>query len=192
MEMPLWRLNVCILRGKPYLIHDMIKVVVQGVEYGMVVREISNWEPDIMEEREIGSDISDLSWGGGREDAYFDDDVNDIIDVDNGDKVDEGQEKSFSMDNTPINGGRGVGFVGRKGRFFQTTNKRKGNGAMEGGLSPPKVVVTRGVAENQCNPVVPSPVRVAECELQGDPPHLVVDVEGEGASESPLQPPGFR
>ncbi|CAH1423185.1 unnamed protein product [Lactuca virosa] len=98
----------------------MIKVVAQGVEYGVVVREISNWELDIMEEGEI----------------------------ENCDKVDEGQEKSFSMDNTPINGVRGAGFVDRKGRFFQTTNKRKGNGVVDEGLSPPNIAVTRGVAEN--------------------------------------------
>ncbi|CAH1415856.1 unnamed protein product [Lactuca virosa] len=155
--------RVCIKTGKPSLIHDMIKLVAQGVEYGVVMREISNWEPDIMEEGEIGSDILDLSGGEG----------------------DEGQKNSFSMDNTPINGVRGVGFVDGKGRFFQTSNKRKGNGVVDGGLSPPNVVVTRGVAENQSNPVVPSPITVVECELQGDSPQLVANMEGEGASESP-------
>lgn len=118
--------------------------------------------------------------------------MNDIIDEENSDKVDEGQDKeSFSMDNTPINGARGSGFVDTMGRFSQTTSKRKGNGVVEGDLSPPNVVITRGVAENQCNSVVPSLVRVADCELQGDPSHLVADVEGEGASESPSQPPGY-
>ncbi|CAH1415487.1 unnamed protein product [Lactuca virosa] len=126
-DAPLAVKRVCIKTGKPSLIHDMIKVVAQGVEYGVVVREISNWEPNIMVEGEIGSDILDLS-GGEEEDAYFDDDVNDIIDVENGDRVDEGQENSFSMDNTPINGVRGAGFVDRKGSFFQNNNKRKGNG----------------------------------------------------------------
>ncbi|CAH1442848.1 unnamed protein product [Lactuca virosa] len=123
-DAPLAVKRVCIKTGKPFLIQDMIKVVAQGVEYGVVVREISNWEPNIIEEGEIGSDIPDVS-GGEEEDACFDDDVNDFIDVENGDKVDEGQENSFSMDNTPINGVRGAGFVDRKGRFFQTNNKEK-------------------------------------------------------------------
>ncbi|CAH1449455.1 unnamed protein product [Lactuca virosa] len=163
-DTPLAVKRVCIKTGKPSLIHDMIKVVAQGVEYGVVVRVISNWEPDIMEEGEI----------------------------ENGDKVDEGQEESFSTDNTPINGARGAGFVDRKGRFFQTTTKRKGNGAVDGGICPPNVAATRVVAENQCKPVVPSQVRVAECELPDGPSHLVADVEGEGISKSPSQPLGFR
>ncbi|CAI9282784.1 unnamed protein product [Lactuca saligna] len=148
----------------------MIKVVAQGVEYGMAVHEISNWEPNIKEEGEIGSDIPDLS-GGEEEDACFDDNVKDFIDVENGDKVDEGQENSFSMDNTHINGVRGPGFVDRKGRFFQTNNKRKGNGDTDGGSFMPNVVVTRGVAEKKCNPVMPSTVMEDGCELQGDSPH---------------------
>ncbi|CAH1453112.1 unnamed protein product [Lactuca virosa] len=117
VDVPLAVKRVCIKTGTPFLIQDMIKVVAQGVEYGVVVREISNWEPNIMEDGEIGSDIPDLS-GGEEEVACFDDDVNDFIDVENGDKVDEGQENSFSMDNTSINGVRGVGFVDRKGKSF--------------------------------------------------------------------------
>ncbi|CAI9286423.1 unnamed protein product [Lactuca saligna] len=71
---------VCIKAAEPFFIQDMIKVVAQDVEYGVVVHEISNWEPNIMEDGEIGSDIPDLS-GGEEEDACFEDDVNDFIDV---------------------------------------------------------------------------------------------------------------
>lgn len=55
--------------GKLSLIDDMIKVVAQGVEYGVVVYEISNWEPYITEDGQIDSAILNLlGWGvgGGR------------------------------------------------------------------------------------------------------------------------------
>nr|KAJ0208910.1 hypothetical protein LSAT_V11C400195770 [Lactuca sativa] len=122
--------------------------------------------------------------------AYFDDDVNDFIDVENGDKVDEGQENSFSMDNTPTNGVRGFGFVDRKGRFFQTNSKRKDDGVVDRSSCLPNVSVTRGVVENKCNLVKPS--TDMESELQGDSPYLVDNVEWEGVAESPSQPLGCR
>ncbi|CAI9293387.1 unnamed protein product [Lactuca saligna] len=78
-------------------------------------------------------------------------------DAKNGDKVDEGHENSFSM----------------------------GNGVVDEELSSPNVAATRGAAVNQSNPIVPSPVMAAGCELQGNSPILVANVEGEGASESP-------
>ncbi|CAI9288683.1 unnamed protein product [Lactuca saligna] len=140
-----------------------------------------------MEEGEIGSDISNLS-GGEEENSCFNDDVNAFIDVENSDKVDEGQENSFSMDNTHINGVRGAGFVDTKGRFFQTNNKRKGNGAVDGGSFLSNVDVT----ENKCNPVMPSAIMEDGCDVQGDSPYLVDNVEGEGEAESPSQPPDYR
>ncbi|CAI9286424.1 unnamed protein product [Lactuca saligna] len=96
------------------------------------------------------------------------------------------------MDNTPINGVRGDGFVDRKGRFFQTNDQTKGDGAMDEGSFMPNVVVMRGVVENNCNSVVPSPVMEDGCDLQGDSTHLVANMEGEGAAKSPSQPPGYR
>ncbi|CAH1436637.1 unnamed protein product [Lactuca virosa] len=95
-DAPLAVKRVCIKTAKPFLIQDMVKVVAQGVEYGVGVHKISNWEPNIMEEGEIESDIPDLS-GGEEEDACFEDDANDFIDVENDDKVDERQENSFGM-----------------------------------------------------------------------------------------------
>nr|KAJ0213406.1 hypothetical protein LSAT_V11C400215910 [Lactuca sativa] len=187
-DAPLAVKRVCIKTGKPFLIQDMIKVVAQGVEYEVVVREIANWEPNIMKEGEIGSDIPDLL-GGEEEAACFDDDVNEFINVENDDKVDEGHENSFRMDNTPTNGVRGAGFVDRKGRFFQTNNKRKGDGPVDGRSCMPNVAVTRGIAENKCNPMMPTTAMENGCELHGDSAHLVDIVDGDGVAESPSHPP---
>ncbi|CAI9281949.1 unnamed protein product [Lactuca saligna] len=181
-DAPLAVKGVCIKTGKPFFIQDTIKVVAQGVEYGVVVCEISKLGTEIMEEGEIGSDIPDLS-GGEEEVACFDDDVNDFINLYNDYKVDEGHENSFRMDNTPINGVRGVGFVDRNGIFFQTNNKRKGDGVVDRRSCMPNVAVTRGVAENKCNPMMPSTVMENGCKLHGDSPHLVDDVDGEGVAE---------
>nr|KAJ0221565.1 hypothetical protein LSAT_V11C200053860 [Lactuca sativa] len=53
--------RVCIRTSNLDLIHETIKVVAQGIEYDVTVREICNWEMDILEEGEVGSDIPDLS-----------------------------------------------------------------------------------------------------------------------------------
>ncbi|CAH1416827.1 unnamed protein product [Lactuca virosa] len=139
--------RVCIKTGKPSLIHDMNKVVAQGIEYGvvrMVIRLMRSKRNLLARMIRLLMVLEELVLLIERED------------------------------------------------FFQTTTKRKGNGAVDGGLYPPNVAATRDVVENQCKPVVPAPVRVVECELSDGPSHLVANVEGEGASESPSQHPGFR
>ncbi|CAH1448082.1 unnamed protein product [Lactuca virosa] len=51
-DAPLAIKRACIKTSKPTLIHETVKVVAQGIEYDVAVREISNWEPDILEEGE--------------------------------------------------------------------------------------------------------------------------------------------
>ena len=51
---------VCIKTVKSSLIHDKIRVVAQGIEYVVIVREISNWEPNMMKKGDIDSNIPDL------------------------------------------------------------------------------------------------------------------------------------
>lgn len=44
-EAPLAVKRVCIKTLKPSIIHDKIKVIIQGINYDIGARELSNWEP---------------------------------------------------------------------------------------------------------------------------------------------------
>ncbi|CAH1421340.1 unnamed protein product [Lactuca virosa] len=191
---PLAVKRMCIKTVKSSLIHDKIRVVAQGIEYVVTVREISNWEPDMMEEGYIDSDIPDLS-GDEEEDVCFDEDEIEGLKVKDGEKVDEGHGDSFSTENMHSKGDRGVGFVDRKGGFFQTNIKRKGNEVVDGGSSSFVAAAAPGTDVNQSEPVMHrdvSPDRLAEDVMPNGPTHAVDDVEGERISESLSQHPGFR
>lgn len=48
IQAPLAVKRVCIKTLKPILIHEKISVIIQGISYELVVRELSNWEPNIV------------------------------------------------------------------------------------------------------------------------------------------------
>ncbi|CAH1423762.1 unnamed protein product [Lactuca virosa] len=123
-DAPLAIKRVCIRTSKPTLIHEAFKVVVQGIEYDVAVREVFNWEPDILEEGEVGLDIPDLS---DEEEAndFFGEDACDLQKDCQEGKGDEEVVDSFNVDNTPNLVDRGAGFVDRKGHFFQTSGRKK-------------------------------------------------------------------
>ncbi|CAH1436007.1 unnamed protein product [Lactuca virosa] len=110
---PLAAKRVCIKTVISSLIHDKIRVVAQGIEYVVTVREISNWEPDLMEDGDIESDIPDLSVDEEVDVCFDEDEIEGFKDND-GDKVEEGYEDSVSMTNIHSKGDRGAGFVDRK------------------------------------------------------------------------------
>ncbi|CAI9283025.1 unnamed protein product [Lactuca saligna] len=104
-------------------------------------------ETDMMEAGDIDSDIPDLL-GDEEEDVCFDEDeikgrnvktngrrIFNFSKVKDEEKVNEGHGDSFGTDNMHSKGDRGVGFLDRKGGFFQTNIKRKGNEVVDGGSS---------------------------------------------------------
>ncbi|CAH1413153.1 unnamed protein product [Lactuca virosa] len=123
-DTPLAIKRACIKTSKPALIHETVKVVAQGIEYDLAFREISNWEPDILEEGEVGSDIPDLSDEEEPKDFFGED----MCDIQKDCQEGNGNEEvvdSLNVDNTPNLGDRGAGFVDRKCRFFQTSGRKK-------------------------------------------------------------------
>ncbi|CAI9275429.1 unnamed protein product [Lactuca saligna] len=58
MQSPLDVKTVCIKTIKPSLIHEKFSILVQGIHYELVVRELSNWERDIvLNEDELDRDM---------------------------------------------------------------------------------------------------------------------------------------
>ncbi|CAH1433075.1 unnamed protein product [Lactuca virosa] len=114
IQAPLAVKRICIKTLKPSLIHDKISVVVLGISYELVVRELANWEPDIVCNDDIlDREMPNLS--GDSDNEELECDVNDgeyTLVGNNQDNVDEFLH-DFSNDKE-----RGAGFVDRRGRFF--------------------------------------------------------------------------
>ncbi|CAI9292288.1 unnamed protein product [Lactuca saligna] len=124
VDAPLAIKRACIKTSKLDLIHETVKLVAQGIEYDVVVREISNWGSNILEEWEVGLDIPDLSDEEEPKD-FFGEDTCDIQKNCQEGNSNEEVADSLNVDNTPYLGDRGAGFVDRKGRFFQTSGRKK-------------------------------------------------------------------
>ncbi|CAH1435947.1 unnamed protein product [Lactuca virosa] len=148
----------------------------------------------MMEDGDIDSDIPDLS-GDEEEAVCFDEDEIVGLKVKDGEKVEEGHEDSFGTESMHSKGERGAGFVDRKGGFFQTNITRKGNEVADGGSSSFVAAAIPVTDVNQSEPIMPthvSPVRLAEDVMPNGPTQVVDDMDGERASDSLSQPPGFR
>lgn len=73
-QAPLSIKRVCIKETKPSLIHDKLSLVVQGILYDVVARELSNWEPNIFSKEEaLDCDLPSLSGDSEKGVNGFDD-----------------------------------------------------------------------------------------------------------------------
>ncbi|CAH1454415.1 unnamed protein product [Lactuca virosa] len=75
-QAPLAIKRVCIKTAQPLLIQDKLSLVVQGIKYDVVVRELSNWEPDILcNEDALDCDLPSLASDSEKDVNDFDDGV---------------------------------------------------------------------------------------------------------------------
>ncbi|CAH1453334.1 unnamed protein product [Lactuca virosa] len=95
-QAPLAIKRVCIKTMKPSLIHDKLSLVVQGITYEVVVRELSNWEPNILcSEEALDCDIPSLSDDVEKGGNDFDDGVAE----EEGEMTPRGKVKPINMEN---------------------------------------------------------------------------------------------
>ncbi|CAH1442237.1 unnamed protein product [Lactuca virosa] len=182
-DAPLAIMRACIKTSKLALIHETVKVVAQGIEYDVAVREISNWEPDILEEGEVGSDIPDLSDEEEPKDFFGEDTCDIQKDCQEGNGNEEVAD-SLNVDNTPNLGDRGAGFVDRKCHFFQTSGrKKKVHRCFEDDERVKSILVDASVK---------SPTRPERDSSPADEEIRQGGVVGGGTSESLSQSPGFQ
>ncbi|KAI3708615.1 hypothetical protein L2E82_37914 [Cichorium intybus] len=116
--------RVCIKTTKMPLIFDKMKVVAQGIEYEVVVKELSNWEPEIFVEEECnqqeipsiravyGAVCNDGNRSEGAQEQEKDD-------------LEEG-EMRFEYQHQQDHATHGAGFVDRSGKFYDTSAIKKG------------------------------------------------------------------
>ncbi|CAH1426155.1 unnamed protein product [Lactuca virosa] len=75
-QAPLATKRACIKTAQPSLIQDKLSLVVQGIKYDVVVRELSNWEPDMLcNEDDLSCDIPSLANDSDKDVNDFDDGV---------------------------------------------------------------------------------------------------------------------
>ncbi|CAH1446166.1 unnamed protein product [Lactuca virosa] len=173
-QAPLAIKRVCIETAQSSLIQEKLSLEAQGINYTVVVKELSNWEPDILcNEDALNYDIPSLASDSEKEVNDFDEDV---------------AEEEGEM--TP------KGFVDRKGRFFQTEplksdeHKRSYNSVpLDAPVGGPidvsgdqRGAVGSGTAPDTPNATMAGSTVEAKQGL----------CEDNGSNESLSQPPGFR
>ncbi|CAH1428081.1 unnamed protein product [Lactuca virosa] len=95
-QAPLAIKRVCNKTTKPSLIHDKLSLVVQRILYNVVVREFSNWEPDILcNEEALDCDLPSLSGDSEKGVNGFDD----IVAEEEGEVTPKGKVKYIDMEN---------------------------------------------------------------------------------------------
>ena len=93
---PLVIKRVCIKTAQPSLIQDKLSLVVQGIKYDVVVRELLNWEPNILcNEDAIDCDLPSLTSDLKKDVNDFDDGVAE----EEGEMTPKGKLKSIDMEN---------------------------------------------------------------------------------------------
>lgn len=74
IQAPLAVKRVCIKTRKPSLIHEKISVIIQGISYELVVRELSNWEPNIVcNEEALDCELLNCSGNSDNEENGYED-----------------------------------------------------------------------------------------------------------------------
>nr|KAJ0210828.1 hypothetical protein LSAT_V11C400171530 [Lactuca sativa] len=95
-QAPLAIKRVCIKTAQPSLIQDKLSLVVQGIKYDVVVRELLNWEPNILcNEDAIDCDLPSLTSDLKKDVNDFDDGVAE----EEGEMTPKGKLKSIDMEN---------------------------------------------------------------------------------------------
>ncbi|KAL4585631.1 hypothetical protein LXL04_010254 [Taraxacum kok-saghyz] len=140
---PLAVKQVCIKTKISSLIQESLKLLAQGIEYEVSIRELYNWEPEFMtKEASLDHEIPNLSgFESGDDDLSHGSQAGDYDPNNNSDDLENGEMGQDPKNNSDDlqdgemgqedsektiteKGNKGAGFVDRSGRFFPTNGMK--------------------------------------------------------------------